>query len=596
MTSLNVANCTALTWLECYDNILKSLDLTKNILLRVLYSHSNALESLDLSKCTKLESLYCDGNKLTSLDASKNTLLGTIKCDHNALESLDLSKCTKLNKLFCGNNNLKSLDLSNCPIVTLSCNDNKLTTLKLSASYKKLQTLVCYDNSLWSLDLSNQIYLKELRCSSNKLSSLVLSDCELLEILYCHSNELASLNLSKNTKLTELSCGNNYLTYLDLSKNTFLTYSDAGFQTSIRRFQIMSSNSNTNNCWALYVGTRDASRIRNLTIDGVSKDVTLLNNDAGWMVVSDDLKKIPKKVTYQYDTSHGWMVVTVNYDVKNYGVYIDGTELTSLNFYDIPGLKSGTAYFTDEYEGIGWSGYRPTLVLNNAKIESKKGLVNEDCYYFKIIARGDNEIKATGYNAFDNSGAAVYTVFSGGGTIRFIATGSDTATGGNWNGMYAGDVTTTELKEGTTVICKGIGYGYFDDCGRLYIEENSALMAYGTKYPSIELPKESDRHFDSNIAIRYPVGAYYDDKYSVCYAGTTTKVQKDWVVIGPPGATPPQGIKGDVNGDGDVTIADGVAVLNAMAGETVPDNPDVNGDGDVTIADFVAVLNIMAQQ
>ena len=54
--------------------------------------------------------------------------------------------------------------------------------------------------------------------------------------------------------------------------------------------------------------------------------------------------------------------------------------------------------------------------------------------------------------------------------------------------------------------------------------------------------------------------------------------------------------KGDLNGDGDVTIADAVAVLNAMAGGTVPGNADVNGDNDVTIADFVAVLNIMAGQ
>ena len=56
------------------------------------------------------------------------------------------------------------------------------------------------------------------------------------------------------------------------------------------------------------------------------------------------------------------------------------------------------------------------------------------------------------------------------------------------------------------------------------------------------------------------------------------------------------GSKGDVNGDGDVTIADGVAVLNAMAGEEVPGNADVNRDGEVTIADFVAVLNLMAEQ
>ena len=53
---------------------------------------------------------------------------------------------------------------------------------------------------------------------------------------------------------------------------------------------------------------------------------------------------------------------------------------------------------------------------------------------------------------------------------------------------------------------------------------------------------------------------------------------------------------GDVNADGDITIADGVAVLNAMAGEEVPGNADVNNDGDITIADFVAVLNLMAEQ
>ena len=56
------------------------------------------------------------------------------------------------------------------------------------------------------------------------------------------------------------------------------------------------------------------------------------------------------------------------------------------------------------------------------------------------------------------------------------------------------------------------------------------------------------------------------------------------------------GMRGDVNGDGDITIADGVAVLNAMAGEAVSGNADVNGDGDITIADFVAVLNLMAEQ
>ena len=62
------------------------------------------------------------------------------------------------------------------------------------------------------------------------------------------------------------------------------------------------------------------------------------------------------------------------------------------------------------------------------------------------------------------------------------------------------------------------------------------------------------------------------------------------------GGKPLNGEPGDVNADGEITIADGVAVLNAMAGEEVPGDADVNGDGEITIADFVAVLNLMAEQ
>jgi hypothetical protein len=56
------------------------------------------------------------------------------------------------------------------------------------------------------------------------------------------------------------------------------------------------------------------------------------------------------------------------------------------------------------------------------------------------------------------------------------------------------------------------------------------------------------------------------------------------------------GIKGDLNGDTKVDIADAVTVLNAMAGDNPESKYDVNEDGKVDIADFVAVLEIMAKQ
>lgn len=55
-------------------------------------------------------------------------------------------------------------------------------------------------------------------------------------------------------------------------------------------------------------------------------------------------------------------------------------------------------------------------------------------------------------------------------------------------------------------------------------------------------------------------------------------------------------LKGDVNGDGAVTIQDVVAVLEVMAADSNDPAADVNGDKAVTIQDVVAVLEIMAAQ
>jgi hypothetical protein len=58
-------------------------------------------------------------------------------------------------------------------------------------------------------------------------------------------------------------------------------------------------------------------------------------------------------------------------------------------------------------------------------------------------------------------------------------------------------------------------------------------------------------------------------------------------------------IKGDVNGDGKVDIADYTAILNFMADEaSAADQPngDVNEDNKIDVADATYVLNIMADQ
>ena len=501
---------TKLTTLHCYCNQLTSLDVSENTNLEELDCSTNQLTSLDLSKNTKLTYLNCYNNNLTSLDVTKNTELTILKCSFNSIASLDVTKNTELTYLDCNAN-------------------HQITWLDVSKNTKLIE-LACSNNQLSRLDVSNNTKLKNLFCNYNNISNLYLSNNTELEVLNCVSNKINQLNVSGNTKLETLECKKNCLTYLNLDNNRALTNPDkviVGSQSSTRCFQIMSNSSNTNDCWALRVGTTDASRIRNLKIDGESKTPKV--TASGWLVVSEDLKKIPQKVEYEYDTGTDaarWMPVTVNYDVKHYHVYVAGEELTSLNMYDIPGLKSGTAYFYDESYGIGLSGISPTLVLYDAKIEGEEGIRNEECYNLNIIVRGNNEVIATDYNAFSNNSAAVWTYFSGGGTLHL------TATGDRWQGIYACDSYIT-IKDATKITAQGDGYGYFDDNSILYIQGNSILACYGNKYASVELPVASQRKFDANIDVRYPVGAYMDSGHHVYYAGTTTDVQRDWVVIGP---------------------------------------------------------------
>lgn len=80
---------------------LKGIEHFKN--LTYLDCNENNLTSLDVSKNTKLTSLNCNENNLTSLDASKNTKLIYLECSKNNLTSLDLSKNTKLIYLDCSN-------------------------------------------------------------------------------------------------------------------------------------------------------------------------------------------------------------------------------------------------------------------------------------------------------------------------------------------------------------------------------------------------------------------------------------------------------------------------------------------------------------
>ena len=55
-----------------------------------------------------------------------------------------------------------------------------------------------------------------------------------------------------------------------------------------------------------------------------------------------------------------------------------------------------------------------------------------------------------------------------------------------------------------------------------------------------------------------------------------------------------QGLKGDVNGDGAVDVADIASIIDVMAKGTYDPEADVNGDKTVDVADIATIIDIMA--
>ena len=90
---------TSLFALECRDNSITELNLSKNKMLEHLDCSNNKITKLNIKKNSKLITCYCQNNNLTKLDVSKNNKLSTLCCEDNKIKKLNISKCKKLVRL-----------------------------------------------------------------------------------------------------------------------------------------------------------------------------------------------------------------------------------------------------------------------------------------------------------------------------------------------------------------------------------------------------------------------------------------------------------------------------------------------------------------
>ncbi len=124
-----------ITFLECTDNNLTSIDITNN---------------------TELEIFECYNNQLTNIDISQNTALYQFECRFNQLTGLDLSNNPNMVLLSVGNNDISELNVTNNnALLILECAETQLTTLDLGQN-NGLTSLICNGNDgLTYINLKN---------------------------------------------------------------------------------------------------------------------------------------------------------------------------------------------------------------------------------------------------------------------------------------------------------------------------------------------------------------------------------------------------------------------------------------------------------
>ena len=222
LKTLDVSKNVNLTILYCGFNQLTSLAVTNNPKIEQLRCAGNNLNSLDVSKNTELIEFEAYNNRLSSIDVSNNPELEYIDLTNNQIKSIDVSKNPELDYIDLTNNQIKSIDVSkNLELERITCSDNKLTSIDVTNN-QKLTKLNISGNSIVKIDLGNNPELKHLICNKNKISELELSNNKKLKSLNVNDNNLTSLTVNCCPEIKTLKANNNLIKEMDISELTSL--------------------------------------------------------------------------------------------------------------------------------------------------------------------------------------------------------------------------------------------------------------------------------------------------------------------------------------------------------------------------------------
>ncbi len=299
----------------------------------------------------------------------------------------------------------------------------------------------------------------------------------------------------------------------------------------------------------------------------ISRIATLTLEDGQTIV--EPFKAAFNSSTHQVEANGSLAQDVVIQKVEKYDLAVCDIDVNSYNKDDI--LRDGGSFKYDPN--------MKRLTITDADIDDAsvvEGIYNKGIEGLNIAINGDNQI-----NVYEDIfKLARSTTFSGSGTVKSELTSS------SGYGIFLAAANVIGNLNGPKFEFTGRrGVGDNDYSNTNLIIEKGCLV-FNPNSSSANILKIKNLTLGAGMIIAEPQGGAFSSSLKGITVDGTNLYYGHAVICQ----------KGDVNLDGTVTIADAVAVLNAMAGQEVAGNPDVNGDKEVSIADFVAVLNIMAGQ
>ena len=268
--------------------------------------------------------------------------------------------------------------------------------------------------------------------------------------------------------------------------------------------------------------------------------------------------------------------VYIDSDIVAYNLWINGTQVTSENCGNLSVISgvSGTVTYTPGTN---------TLKLSSATIStSSNHAIKHTISGLKIYLVGTNTVKTTSgsYMALELDES---TTINGTGSLTASSAANIACR------VYLGKTLTISSGCKTTFSGKTYGIQGTSSTSKLVVSGASTqVIAYGQSVASIYSIQPT---LNNGLAVTAPAGAYFNSDGTVVYANGN-RVYGENVVISKPTA-----LRGDVDGDGEVAIADVSKLIDyLLSGNSSGVNlqaADCDNDGEVSISDVSKLIDYL---